>query len=108
MKIMVNLEGTDNYQEFDINDNLSILDLKANLSTVFDFSWNEMELLLNERTLANHLILKNIKIDDNVITLRKVKSNLAASRNLSLSNTSSSQRSGGNSLGQDFSQYMSK
>ena len=107
MKIMVNLEGTDDYREFDIDENLSILDLKANLSTVFDFSWNEMELLLNERTLANHLILKNIKIDDNVLTLRKVKSNLAASRNLSLSNTSSSQRSGGNSLGQVFSQYMS-
>ena len=107
MKIMVNLEGTDDYREFDIDENLSILDLKANLSTVFDFSWNEMELLLNERTLANHLILKNIKIDDNVITLRKVKSNLAASRNLSLSNTSSSQNSGGNSLGQVFSQYMS-
>ena len=106
MKIMVNLEGTDDYREFDIDENLSILDLKANLSTVFDFSWNEMELLLNERTLANHLILKNIKIDDNVITLRKVKSNLAASRNLSLSNTSS-QNSGGNSLGQVFSQYMS-
>jgi DNA damage-inducible protein 1 len=106
MKIMVNLEGTDNYQEFDINDNLSILDLKANLSTVFNFSWNEMELLLNDQPLANHLILNTIKFDDNVVILRRVKSNLAASRSLSHNNTSLS-RSGGNSLGQVFSQYMS-
>ena len=108
MKIMVNLEGTDNYQEFDINDNLSILDLKANLSTVFDFSWNEMELLLNDKPLANHLILNKIGIDDNVVTLRRIKSNLAESRSLSHINTSSQARGNNNSsLGQVFSQYMS-
>ena len=105
MKIMVNLEGTDNYQEFDINENLSILDLKANLSTVFDFSWNEMELLLNDRVLANHLILNKIGIDDNVLILRRVKSNLAASR--SLTHNTSSISGGNSSLGQVFSQYMS-
>ena len=105
MKIMVNLEGTDNYQEFDIDQNLSILDLKANISTVFDFSWNEMELLLNNTPLANHLILGNIGINDNVVTLRRVKSNLAASR--SIGSSISSQSGGSNSLGQVFSQFMS-
>ncbi len=102
---MVNLEGTDNYQEFDIDQNLSILDLKANISTVFDFSWNEMELLLNNTPLANHLILGNIGINDNVVTLRRVKSNLAASR--SIGSSISSQSGGSNSLGQVFSQFMS-
>ena len=88
MKIMVNLEGIDNYNDFDINENLSVLDLKANISTVFDFSWNEMELLLNDQPLANQLILKDIKINDNVIILRKVKSYLAFS--ISIFSSSSS------------------
>ena len=108
MKIMVNLEGTDNYQEFDINENLSILDLKANISTVFDFSWNEMELLLNDQPLANHLILGKIDINDNVIILRRTKSNLASSRSVfgSSQGSSISQRGGNPSLSQVFSQYM--
>ena len=108
MKIMVNLENTDDYEELDINENLSILDLKANLSTIFNFSWNEMELLLNDKPLANHLILNKIGIDDNVVTLRRIKSNLAESRSLSHINTSSQSRGNNNSsLGQVFSQYMS-
>ena len=102
---MVNLEGTDNYQEFEINENLSILDLKANISTVFDFSWNEMELLLDDKPLANHLILGKIDINDNVIILRRTKSNLALSRSIS-GLSSSSERGGNISLGQAFSQYM--
>ena len=110
MKIMVNLEGTDNYQEFDINENLSILDLKANISTVFDFSWNEMELLLNDSPLANHLILGKIGINDNVVVLRRIKSNLAASRSIfgSQNQGLSTISSGGDnsSLGQVFSQFM--
>ena len=104
MKIMVNLENTDEYQELDINENLSILDLKANLSTLFNFSWNEMELILNGNTLANQLILGQIKFNDDVVILRRVPSNLALSRSFS----SSSQRSGAqpSTLGQAFSQFM--
>jgi DNA damage-inducible protein 1 len=107
MKIMVNLEGTDEYQEFDIDGNLSVLDLKANISTVFDFSWNEMELLLNDQPLANQKILNTLDISDNVVILRKVKSNLAASRSVFRRDSSnSSQGSGNPSLGQVFSQFM--
>ena len=104
---MVNLEGTDEYQEFDIDGNLSVLDLKANISTVFDFSWNEMELLLNDQPLANQKILNTLDISDNVVILRKVKSNLAASRSVFRRDSSnSSQGSGNPSLGQVFSQFM--
>ena len=110
---MVNLEGTDNYQEFDIDQNLSILDLKANLSTIFDFSWNEMELLLNEKVLKNQQILGQIGIGDNVVTLRKVKSNLALSRSISGSSNknfgssfNSYNNNNNNSLGNAFSQFM--
>jgi len=110
---MVNLEGTDNYQEFDIDQNLSILDLKANLSTIFDFSWNEMELLLNEQVLKNQQILGQIGIGDNVVTLRKVKSNLALSRSISSSSNknfgssfNSFNNNNNNSLGNAFSQFM--
>ena len=72
MKIMVNLENTDDYQELDINENLSVLDLKANLSTIFNFSWNEMELLLNDKPLQNQLILGQINFNDDVVILRRV------------------------------------
>ena len=112
MKIMVNLENTDDYQELDINENLSVLDLKANLSTIFNFSWNEMELLLNDKPLQNQLILGQINFNDDVVILRRVKSNLALSR--SLSSSQSSLRNNNNinninnpsSLGQAFSQFM--
>ena len=105
---MVNLEGTDDYQEFDMDQNLSILDLKANLSTVFDFSWNEMELLLNDRPLANHLILGQIGINDNVVILRRTKSSLAASRSIPGNSITSSYGNSGSGLGQAFSQFMSQ
>ena len=105
---MVNLENTDDYQELDINENLSVLDLKANLSTIFNFSWNEMELLLNGKPLANQLILGQINFNDDVVILRRVKSNLALSR--SFSSQSSFQgnniNTNQNSLGQAFSQFM--
>ena len=105
MKIMVNLENTDDYQELDINENLSILDLKANLSTIFNFSWNEMELLLNGQPLANHLILNTLNCKDDVVILRRVKSNLASSRSLGSSHSSHISNPP-NTLGQVFSQYM--
>ena len=103
MKIMVNLENTDEYQELDINENLSILDLKANLSTIFNFSWNEMELILNGKTLANQTILNQINFNDDVVILRRVPSNLALSRSFS---SSSQKNNNPNSLGQAFSQFM--
>ena len=102
---MVNLENTDDYQELDINENLSILDLKANLSTIFNFSWNEMELLLNGQPLANHLILNTLNCKDDVVILRRVKSNLASSRSLGSSHSSHISNPP-NALGQVFSQYM--
>jgi len=102
----VNLENTDDYQELDINENLSVLDLKANLSTIFNFSWNEMELLLNNQPLANHLILGQINFNDDVVILRRVKSNLALSRSLSSSQTSLQRNNNPSSLGQAFSQFM--
>jgi len=105
MKIMVNLENTDEYQELDINENLSVLDLKANLSTIFDFSWNEMELLLNDKPLSNQLILGQINFNDDVVILRRVKSNLALSRSL-IGSQSSIRNNNPSSLGQAFSQFM--
>ena len=105
MKIMVNLENTDDYRELDINENLSILDLKANLSTLFNFSWNEMELLLNGNPLANHLILKTINFKEDVVILPRVQSNLASSRSLGSSH-SSQINTNTNPLGQAFSQFM--
>jgi len=102
----VNLENTDDYQELDINENLSVLDLKANLSTIFNFSWNEMELLLNGQPLANHLILGKINFNDDVVILRRVQSNLALSRSLGSSQSSFQRNNNPSSLGQAFSQFM--
>ena len=55
-----------------------------------------MELLLNGNPLANHLILGQIKFNDDVVILRRVKSNLALSRSFSSSsaNKNSQQKTG--------------
>lgn len=95
---MVNLQDTDNYQEIDIDENLSILDLKANISTIFDFSWNEMELSLNGKILSNQMILKNLGINDNIVTVKRVKKPTASNINF---------QRGGRQLGAEFDQFMS-
>lgn len=100
---MVNLEGTDNYNEIDINENLTILDLKANISTIFNIAWNQMELLLNNKTLDNKLLLRNAGIGDNVILVKKVQQ-----RQMNSSLYGSFQNAYGdyNNLGDSFSALM--
>ena len=93
---MINLEGTDNYNEIEINENLTILDLKAYASSILNIAWNQMELILNNRTLSNNLIIRDVGIGDNVIVVKKINS----------SSNIIQQRQQPSSLGQAFTQFM--
>ena len=92
---MINLEGTDNYNEIEINDNLTILDLKAYASSILNIAWNQMEIVLNNRTLSNNIIIRDAGIGDNVIIVKKI--------NPPSNNVQQRQPSG---LGQAFTQFM--
>ena len=72
MRVMINLEGTDNYNEIEINDNLTILDLKAYASSILNIAWNQMDIVLNNRTLSNNIIIRDAGIGDNVIVVKKI------------------------------------
>lgn len=92
---MINLEGTDNYNEIEINDNLTILDLKAYASSILNIAWNQMDIVLNNRTLSNNIIIRDAGIGDNVIVVKKI--------NPPENSIQQRQPSG---LGQAFTQFM--
>ena len=72
MKIMINLEGTDNCREFEVSQvDMKVLELKKFLQNVYNIPYNEMELLLQDFPLNDKQVLSQVGIDDNLITLRK-------------------------------------
>ena len=76
MKIMVNLEGTNDYKELDVKESLSILELKSKISSLFNIPIKEIELILNDIALEDDSFLDEINFEDNVILLRRHKLNL--------------------------------
>ena len=72
MKIMINLEGTDNCREFEISKpDMKVLDLKVFLSNIYKIPYNQMDLLLQDFPLNDKQVLSQVGIDDNLLTLRK-------------------------------------
>ena len=72
MKIMINLEGTDNCREFEVSQvDMKVLELKKFLQNIYNIPYNEMELLLQDFPLNDKQVLSQVGIDDNLITLRK-------------------------------------
>ena len=72
MKIMINLEGTDNCREFEISKpDMKVLELKVFLSNIYKIPYNQMELLLQDFPLNDKQVLNQVGIDDNLLTLRK-------------------------------------
>ena len=72
MKIMINLEGTDNCREFEISKpDMKVLELKVFLSNIYKIPYNQIELLLQDFPLNDKQVLNQVGIDDNLITLRK-------------------------------------
>ena len=81
MKIMINLEGTDDCREFNIVQNdMKVLELKKHLSKIYNIPYNQMEILLNDFPLNDKQVVSQVGIGDNLLTLKKVNQNLSQSR----------------------------
>ena len=73
---MVNLEGTDNYREFNIvQPNMKVNELKMHLSKIYNIPPNQMEILLNDFPLNDKQVLEQVGVGDNLLTLRKINLN---------------------------------
>ena len=106
MKILINLDSTDNFQEVDIEETSSVLELKMLLQTIFNIPFNEMELKLKNQIIQNpNLQIKDLKIGDNVLLLKQVQNqNIGFSQIFQPQNISNNNN---NSLGSLFDQFMS-
>ena len=71
MRIMVNLEGTDQCREFNITRDITVEQLKIELSKIYKIPSNQIEILLNDYPLQNSQFLSKIGIGNNLLTLRK-------------------------------------
>ena len=99
MKIMVNLENTDNYQEIDINENSTIIELKQQLQFLFNIQFNKIQISLNGQTINDDsLTINNLGINDSVLVIKEIKSPF---------NTITNSTNNQNNLGDIFSNYMS-
>ena len=77
MKIVVNLEGTDKYQEIEIGSDKYVYDLLIILQTVFDIPFNNMVLKLNGKHITDpYTKITSLKIGDNVLVVSKKSTNL--------------------------------
>jgi DNA damage-inducible protein 1 len=100
MKIVVNLEGTDKYQEIEIGSDKYVYDLLIILQTVFDIPFNNMILKLNGKHIADpYTKITSLKIGDNVLIVSKKSTNLGDAfsqfmNQLNTNNSSSSQQQG--------------
>ena len=73
---MVNLEGTDNYREFNIaQPNMEVYELKVHLSKIYNIPPNQIAILLMDFPLNDKQILEQVGIGDNLLTLKKIDPN---------------------------------
>ena len=72
MRIMINLEGTNQYQEFNITRDMTIGELKNELAKIYKIPAEQFNLLLNENPLQNLQLLSQAGIGNNLLTLRKI------------------------------------
>ena len=68
---MINLEGTDQCREFNITRDITVEQLKIELSKIYKIPSNQIEILLNDYPLQNSQFLSKIGIGNNLLTLRK-------------------------------------
>jgi len=105
MKIMVNLENTDNYQEIEINENSNIIELKQQLQYVFNIPFNKIQISLNGQIINdNSLTINNLGINDSVLVIKEVNSPFQMINSITSSNNNNNNQ--GN-LGDIFSNFMS-
>ena len=88
---MINSEGKNEYRSFDVLPNLTIYQLKQNLSNFYGIPYDQMELLLNDRPLNNQLIVGQAGIGDNLVTIRD-KANIPITSSMMTPNITQSMR----------------
>ena len=77
MKIVVNLEGTDNYQEIEIGSDKYVYDLLIILQTVFDIPFTNMILKLKGKLITDpHTQIRSLKINDDILIVSNKSKNL--------------------------------
>ena len=91
VKLMINSEGKNEYRSFDVLPNLTIYQLKQNLSNFYGIPYDQMELLLNDRPLNNQQVVGKAGIGDNLITIRD-KANIPITSSMMTPNISQSMR----------------
>jgi hypothetical protein len=89
IKLMINSEGKNEYRSFDVLSNLTIYQLKQNLSNFYGIPYDQMELLLNDRPLNNQQVVGKVGIGDNLITIRD-KANIPITSSMMTPNISQS------------------
>ena len=72
MRIMINLEGTNECREFNITRDMTIGELKNELAKIYKIPADQFNLLLNEYPLQNLQLLSQAGIGNNLLTLRKI------------------------------------
>ena len=72
MRIMINLEGTNQCREFNITRDMTIGELKNELAKIYKIPADQFNLLLNEYPLQNLQLLSQAGIGNNLLTLRKI------------------------------------
>ena len=75
MKIMINLEGTDQCRELNILRDMKISELKNELSKIYKIPANQIVLLLNDYPLLDPQLLSQVDIGNNLLILRKISQN---------------------------------
>jgi len=91
VKLMINSEGKNEYRSFDVLPNLTIYQLKQNLSNFYGIPYDQMELLLNDLPLNNQQVVGKAGIGDNLITIRD-KANIPITSSMMTPNISQSMR----------------
>ena len=89
MRIMINLEGTDQCREFNITRDITIAQLKNELSKIYNIPTNQIEILLNDFPLQDPQLLSQTGIGNNLLTLRR--KNLQISKSNIIPNTTPNQ-----------------
>ena len=108
MKILVNLEDTEKFEEVEIEESSSVFELKMFLQTIFNIPYYEMQLKLNNQIINDpNFPIKDLSIGSNVLYIKHVPSQTITSSQIFQPQFPQNQNFGNNSLGSMFDQFMS-
>ena len=109
MKILVNLEDTEKFQDVEIEESSSVFELKMFLQTIFNIPYNEMQLKLNNQIIQDpNFPIKNLNIGSDILYVKHVPNQTISLSQIFQPQIPQNQNLGNNnSLGSIFDQFMS-